>query len=335
MKKVLLITVLILIMVISTSVNAFAASGTVQYRYENEHILLVPLEKIVSTVGTTVKLNASFEYTSSDTQSRTYTTEEYFMTAESINAPSVTGQLSFSMGILEVYPKGGTVKACTKTYTPSVYLPSGLLYHNEAGSRTTLNILKSGNSYGKLGYLIGGNVAMPESGQGTFNNLGTASGIITTQSDTNTVEENLEIQNNDYIVTALKEKMQRSQENYEETILKEYRGILGEANKRKIVVTDEEVVDYIKELLLIYEKADNKAMIDEICSEAGITYEELVKHEFEGYRAILTEERMFETFTEEYFDTEVSMYMMYDTTEKNEILCVWETYVSELNSRYE
>ena len=341
MKKIAVV-LLIMCMLIASTVNAFAASGTVKYRCEKNHVLLVPLD-VVTSVGTTIKLNADFEYTASDTQSRTYTTEEYFMTAESINAPSVTSELSFSMGVLQVYPKNASVKKCTKSYTPSVFLPSGLLYHAEAGSKTKLSILKSGNSYGKLGYSIAGNVVLAQSGQATFNNLGVATGTVTAQAnsdvvmrtdDSETITSTDSMEKLDNLVTGIKEKVKQNPENYEAKIAEEYRGILGEANKQNIAVPDEEVDSYIKELFVIYENAENKAEIDRICKDAGTTYEEIVIREYEGYRTILTEAKLFNKFTQEHYGKDIQLYAMDTEIQKEQLLHKWNKYVETLNAMY-
>lgn len=339
MKKFVTALCLAVCILVTTTVYAFAASGTVNYRYEKNHVLLVPLD-VVTSVGTTVKLNASFNYTSSDTQSRSYTNEEYFMTVTSINAPSVTSELSFSMGILEVYPHNASAKKCTKSYTPSVLLPSGVLYHNEIGSNTKLNILKSGNSYAQLGYTIGGNVNVPVSGVAKFNNLGTATGTVTVQTNSAIVEDTPStlghnaITDSDYSIVILKEKIQRSQSDYEQFVADKYRGILGEANSRNILATDAEVNSYIQQLILFYESDENRDIINDICAEAGITYEKLLQREFEGYRALLTEEKLFNVFVNENSGHILNSCTIADQVDGSDIMYQWNEYVSYLNSKY-
>lgn len=314
-KGIILITVFVL--VLGSTVSSYAASGTVHYKYENNHVFMLGQDMkpaIVSSVGVTINAGADFSYGSSDTQSRTYNKEEWWLIASSINAPEVTNDITCSIGALKVYPINASAKTCTVTYHPSMWSDPNWISTQANGSKTSVKIMKSGgNSYGTFTY----SVRVPKSISGgtnktlKFNNLGTASGTVTVNSANSEImgNEMITVVDNDKLTRAEIEEMSKSIkahiENKEQQKIiiqqnKEYQALLKYAKQENLSVGDEEVEKYLEELFAIYEKADNMEEIKSACNMAGTTYEELIKNDFEGYRVLLTEEKVYNDFLKKY-----------------------------------
>lgn len=326
---------LVMILVIGGTVSSYAASGTVTYRFEDVRKPIVALD-IPTVVGVTINLGATFKYVSSDTQSRSYNNEEYFMSTESINSPTVTRELTFGMGILEVHPTTGSVKYCNRDYYPASIWPTNLLFHDNAGSNTSLAIKKTGNSYGKLGYSIGGNVVYTLSGTATFNNLGTAIGIISLTGPnikSNKMEKSTEDNSADKInlnkankMTEMVRKTLAPSEHKEaiSNFQKKNAAMLSYAEQNNLLATDEEVAKYIENLLTDINVSKDKAFLEKVYGDAGTTYEKAIRDNFDMYKVLLTEEKVYEVFLESYLK-EHSVKEI-DKKMQDKIYAAWDNY---------
>ena len=179
---------MILVLVLGSSFSVYAASGDVHYKYEGNHVFMLAQDQnppVVSSVGVTILAGADFHYGASDTQSRTYNKEEWWLIAKSINAPEVTSDITCSLGSMKIYPINASAKTCTVSYYPDMFADPNWISTKSMGSKTSVKVMKSGgNSYGTFTY----SVRVPKSVTGgtnktlKFNNLGTASGTVTVKS---------------------------------------------------------------------------------------------------------------------------------------------------------
>lgn len=341
--KRILVLVLLVTLISASTINVYAASGTVSYRYTKNHVLIVPLD-VPTSVGVTIKVNVDYHYNASDTQSRTYDNEEYFMSAESINAPSVTRELTFGLGTLEVYPVNASVKRCTKSYTPSTIWPSGLLFHDAKGSNTTINVLKQGNSYGKLGYSVDGNVVVSASGIVTCNNLGTAVGTVTTNSLGNEFMSTSLVETNDNKINVYEARQltrvinEKTKDPAHSEAIKAFQrrnsSLLLYAEENGLVATKEDVEKYIEKLIENFKTAENMPTVEKAYLDAGTTYEKAVKGDYEVYKILLTEENVYEDFLENYInkhnlkDTEITKGL------QDQIYLEWDRFIDNINNEY-
>jgi len=118
-----IILVMAFFLVLGSTVSSYAASGTVHYKYENNHVFMLGQEMnppIVSSVGVTINAGADFSYGSSDTQSRTYNKEEWWMWSD----PNwISTQANGSKTSVKIMKSGGNSYG---TFTYSVRVPKSV-----------------------------------------------------------------------------------------------------------------------------------------------------------------------------------------------------------------
>lgn len=351
MKSFLGIT-LVFLLVFATTVNTYAASGSVKYKYTGSHVFVlsendVPL--VIGSFGVSVDLGATFFYNSSDTQSRNYNKEEWYFFVDSNNRPTAKSESSCSVGNLIVHPIKASAKTCTKTYTPNILTSPDWVYSYKAGCNKIISVLKNGgNSYAELAYQIAvpKNIYFGASKVVKFNNLGTATGIVTVKSGmtTNKNSEGLpditvideakptedEIQK---ASKAIKTRMEKRAEN--EIAIKnneEHQALSDYAKKNGLFVSDSEVEQIIEKTIELYRNADNMEEVKLACEMAGTTYEEFVRNDFEGYRVLLMEEKVYEDFLKNHCNTSLFYGTMTNEQIETQILAEWESFKKSLIS---
>jgi len=161
-----------------------------------------------------------------------------------------------------------------------------------------------------VGYYIYGGMFAAQSENVRFNNLGTNTGTVTVSpSGINNVAAteyhdslySIDMQKAEKIAELYQNKMS-SKDTYENSLLSnaENQAVLTYAEKNDMLVSDKEVNAYINELINAYETSDDYATIKFGCAMAGTSFEEVARSEFLGYRIILTREKMYESFLNDY-----------------------------------
>lgn len=262
--KMITCTLVSIILIVGMTVTAYASSGSVRYTYSTTHSMWVAEED--NGLGTavllpfTVNAGATFVYSKSDTQSRTFDQEEYWVKVDGNITDYYKNMLTFHMFDMVVYPEQATSKTCSFDYLPSYIISSNYIFFDITGSNTTLNILKKGNSYGWLLYTIGASDDINPITQSIyFNNLGGAVGTVgatttptavpgdndmiaeaSTPIDTAELAQNIDL---------IKAKIEEDELQTETITLKEnkkYVALMKYAEENNILVTDEEVDSYIE-----------------------------------------------------------------------------------------
>ena len=102
------------------------------------------------------------------------------------------------------------------------------------------------------------------------------------------------------------------------------------ANKKGLTATDREVNLYLEELLTSYKKAQEYGTIEKACNRVGTTFENLVRKDFACYKAILTQEKLFADFKQNYIEKKAWNAKEITETKDNEIRDAWECFKANL-----
>lgn len=348
MKKVkkVLGFVLIFMLVFGSTTSIYAASGSVDYRYTGDHVFVLSENAspiVVGSFGVSVKLGAEFFYNASDTQSRSYNKEEWYFIVDSNNRPTAKSESTSSTGDLKVYPINASVKTCTKQYSPNILKDPNWVYFYEAGCNKNIKVLKKGgNSYAELAYQI----AVPKhylfgaSKVVKFNNLGTATGRIELKNSNDINQNSKEIPDIEIVdkdkpteeeikaaSIAIKARMESKTKNQPN---KEYQAILDFAEKNGLCVSNKEVEQCIEKVIELYQNADNMKEVKLACEMAGTTYEEFVKADFEGYKMLLTEKKVYEDFLKKHDKLSLFYGTMTNDQIETQVSLEWEAFKQKL-----
>lgn len=338
-------SLLVLVFVVGATGSAYAASGRVVYNYSTNHFITFIDEDqgwgTGTMIGVDVTAGATFNYNASDTQSRTYNNEEYWVRVDSSALDYYTSQLSFYMFDLIVYPEQATAKTCSEDYEPSYIISRGYLFFEAVGSNTLLPILKKGNSYGKLTYNIAGGTGGAANSI-YFNNLGVAVGTVSATTSPMAVpgEESAlalnDITNSSDVekyVEYFEAKIIEDKNGTDEIVAstnEEIKTILSYAEENNLEVSEEDVNNYIEKLLDSYETSCEHDAIERACEQLGITFEEIVRNDFIRYKVMLTEEKAYEDFKNHYIETHFLHKAKSLDTIEMEIISEWDLYKGNL-----
>lgn len=314
-KRKVKIFVFTLILVLSTTLNAYAddsasilnpnslTTGKITYHYTNSHLLdmtdqyngvLIPA---FLTVDIDLNAHLYFRSPTISTVRRTFYKEEYNMIVSCIGNEFFINQLSFSLGRLEAIDENGNAVICMKEYTPDYIVDPTNVYWDFVGSNTLFNTIRTNDSYATLGYRINGGLLNYQSGIATLDNLESENGIVDVYSINNNVKM-VDVNQANLLAEKIRN---RNNNEYQEKMYgdKYYKAVMNYAEKNNIVVSDNEIKDYMNKVIEQYKKDENHLTIKKACEIANIEFEQIVANDYSCYEFLLIEAKAYEKFSSE------------------------------------